>query len=216
MESASRPDGAGPVDRPHERVSDEERHRVVELLGDHASVGRITLGELEERAGQAYTATTRSELAEVTRDLPLPAEPSAPTPQRRSVTRWFIAVFGGSTRRGRQRLSGKVNVVAVFGGDDIDLRQAEVDAGELVINVFSLFGGPDIYVPDSVDVELTGLAIFGGNDEHGGATPARRGSPVIHVRSFALFGGADVWRVPGSARTLGLKEARKAVRKLGR
>lgn len=215
MEPASRPDESRPAARSQERVSDEERHRVVEALGEHASVGRITLGELEERVGQAYAATTRGELSEVTRDLPTP-EPSGPASRRRSVTRWFVAIFGGSTRRGCQRLAGTVNVVAIFGGDDLDLREAEIDGGELVVNVVSMFGGPDLYVPGSVDVELSGLAIFGGNDEHGGATPARSGAPVIRIRSFALFGGTDVWRVPGHARSLGLKEARRAAKEIGR
>jgi hypothetical protein len=215
MEPASRPDDSGPVERSQVRASDEERNRVVEFLGEHASVGRITLGELEERAAQAYAATTRGELADVTRDLPGPATPTEPAPRRRSVTRWYVAILGGSTRRGRQRLSGNVNVVAVLGGDDIDLRQAEVDGEELVINVFSLFGGPDIYLPETVDVELSGLAIIGGNDEHGAGAVVRSGGPMIRIRSFALFGGTDVWRVPGTA-ALSLKDARRAARQLER
>ena len=108
------------------------------------------------------------------------------------------------------------NVIAVFGGDDIDLRRAEIDGGELMINVFCLFGGPDILVPDTVDVELSGPTIFGGNDEHGSTRPPRPGAPVIRIRSFALFGGTDVWRVPGDAQALGVREARRAARALER
>jgi hypothetical protein len=122
------------------RASDDERHRTVELLGEHAAAGRITLAELEERVGRAYAATTRAELAGLTRDLPALAQPA--TPPWRKPSRWFVAVVGGSTRRGRQRLSGRLNVVAVIGGDSIDLRDAEIEGSELVVHVFSFIGGP--------------------------------------------------------------------------
>jgi hypothetical protein len=59
MEPTDRPDDSRAVEPSEVRVSDDERHHVVELLGEHASVGRITLGEMEERTGQAFAATTR-------------------------------------------------------------------------------------------------------------------------------------------------------------
>jgi hypothetical protein len=191
------------------RASDDERHRTVELLGEHAGAGRISLAELEERVGHAYAATTRAELAQLTRDLPTTVEPAGP---RRRVSRWFIAVMGGSTRRGRPRLSGHVNAVAIMGGDDIDLREAEIEGSELVVNVFALMGGPNIYVPDSVELELSGGAIMGGNDERGSTRPPRPGAPLIRVRCLALMGGVDVWRLPVETRGQSLKLARRAAK----
>ena len=218
VQPGSRPERTGnePIDWSRVRASDDDRDRVVELLGEHAGAGRITLGELEERTGLAIAATTRGELAKLTEDLPEVVREPVDRPLRRTPTRWFVAIMGGSRRLGRRRMSGRLNVIAVFGGDDIDLRRAEIDGGELVINVFCLFGGPDIFVPDTVDVELSGPAIFGGNDEHGSTRAPRPGAPVIRIRSFALFGGTDVWRVPGDAQALGVREARRAARALER
>ena len=197
------------------RASDVERHRTVEVLGEHAAAGRVTLAELEERVARAYAATTRAELAELTRDLPAPVEPAAGPPRRRS-SRWFVTLIGSSTRRGKQRLSGRLNVVAVIGGDVIDLRDAEIEGGELVINVFSFMGGPDIYVPDTVDVELSGHAVIGGNDERGSTREPRPGAPRIRIHSIAFMGGADVWRIPAEARSLRPKAARRAAKALER
>jgi hypothetical protein len=194
------------------RASDDERQRVVDLLGEHAGAGRITLGELEERVARAYRATTRGELAGLTGDLPAPSGAHA----FRRITRWFVAVLSGSRRRGNWRLSGRLNVVAVLGGDDIDLRDAEIDGAELLINVFCLLGGPNIYLPDTVDVELSGPTILGGNDERGSTRRPRAGGPRIHVRSFALVGGTDVWRLPAEAHQLGLKQARRMARAIER
>lgn len=198
---------------PQVRASDEERLQVVELLGDHASVGRLTLAELEERVAAAYAAATRGDLAELTKDLPESSE--APTRQRK-ISRWFVAIMGGSTWRGRRRLSHRVNVVAIMGGDTIDLREAVIEGRELVINVFSLMGGPDIYLPDSIEVEVTGTSIMGGNDERGSTRQPRPGSPLIHIRSLSLMGGANIWRLPAETSGMGLKEARRIAKQLER
>lgn len=52
------------------RASDAERELVVERLTRALTAGRLTPDEFEQRSGVAYTARTRGELAELTRDLP--------------------------------------------------------------------------------------------------------------------------------------------------
>lgn len=55
---------------PDVRASDAERELVVERLQRAVGAGRLTVEEFEERAAAAYAAVTRTELAELTRDLP--------------------------------------------------------------------------------------------------------------------------------------------------
>ena len=130
------------------RVSDAERDATVRTLGDHAAVGRLTLDELEERAGQALTAKTRGELAALTSDLPQQATAAdVAVPRTRKPVRWMVAIMGGSHRRGRFRAVGSVNSVSIMGGDEIDLREAEIEGGELTMNMFALMGGATVYVP---------------------------------------------------------------------
>lgn len=219
MEQTTRDDDADPargaqppVDPGAVRASDEERERVAELLGEHASVGRITLGELEERVGRAYAATTRAELAALTADLPELSEP----PAQRRTSRWSVAIFGGSTRTSRRRLADRLNLVSLFGGDDIDLRNAEIGGHEIVINAFAMFGDTTIYLPDSLDVEVTGFALFGGNDERGSNRPPRPGAPRVRIRSIAIFGGIDVWRLPAETSGMSLRDARRVAKELSR
>lgn len=190
---------------PDVRASDAERNAVVDLLSEHASAGRLTLAELEERVGLAYAARTRAELAELTRDLPAVAAST----RRGRISRWFIAIMGGSTRRGKLRLSGKATVIAIMGGEDLDLREAEIDGDELTVTVLAVMGGAGIYLPDSVEVELSGVVIMGGNEERGSMRASRPGAPLIRIRVFALMGGVEVWRIPGEARGKGLKEAKR-------
>ena len=192
------------------RVSDAERDAVLRTLGDHAAVGRLTLDELEDRSGRALTARTRGELATLTSDLPQEAgQASSPVPARRKPVRWMVAIMGGSHRRGRFRTVGSINAVAIMGGDEIDLREAEIEGGELTLNLFALMGGSNIYVPDSVEVEIGGFSIMGGHEQIGNERTPRPGAPVIRIRVYTLMGGASIYRLPPQARGVSLKDARR-------
>jgi len=58
------------------RASDAEREQTVAVLQRNFADGRLTQGELEERAGAAYKAQTRTELCDLTADLPaVPDQP---------------------------------------------------------------------------------------------------------------------------------------------
>ena len=178
------------------RVSDAQRERVAVALREHCAEGRLTLEELSERLDEAYRARTAGELEAAVRELPAEA---APRP-RRSPKRFTVAIFGGVERRGRWRVPRRSFVLTLFGGSDLDLRHAEIDSDVVTIWVFDIFGGADLYVPEGVEVDVGGFALFGGIDEHGADTPPRRGTPLVRVRGLTLFGGTDVWRVPPGAR----------------
>ena len=199
------------------RVSDAERDETLRILGDHASVGRLTLDELEERSSRALAAKTRGELATLTGDLPQEAGQGRPAPTTaRKPVRWMVAIMSGSHRRGRFRAVGSINAVSVMGGDDIDLREAEIEGGELTINQFSFMGGANIYIPDSIELDVGGFSLMGGNTEIGSERPARPGAPVIRIHAWNLLGGATIYRVPPQARGRGLKEARRLAKAAGR
>jgi DUF1707 SHOCT-like domain len=201
------------------RVSDAERDAVLRTLGDHAAVGRLTLDELEERSGRALAAKTRGELATLTSDLPREAgQPStaSPVPAPRKPVRWMVAIMGGSHRRGRFRTVGRINAVAIMGGDEIDLREAEIEGGELTLNLFALMGGSNVYVPDSVELEVGGFSLMGGHEEVGSDRPPRPGAPLIRIRVYTLMGGASIYRLPPQARGVGLKQARRLAKSVER
>jgi hypothetical protein len=209
------------VTDPHEslRVSDAERDQTLRTLGEHAAVGRLTLDELEERSGRALAAKTRGELATLTSDLPAEggqAQPASAPAQVRKPVRWMVAIVSGSQRRGRFRAVGRINAVSIMGGDEIDLREAEIEGGELTLNLVAIMGGATIYIPDSVELEVGGFSLMGGNTEIGSQRPPRPGAPLIRLRTWNLMGGATIYRVPPQARGLDLKEARRLAKAAGR
>lgn len=177
---------------PDLRSSDTDRERTVVLLREHAVEGRLTLEELTERIGAAYEARTKNELEEVLRDLPTADAPAA----RRRPTRLVFSLFGSSERDGRIRLHRHVRCVTVFGNVDLDLRQAVLEGEVVTIAAFGVFGAIDIYVPEGVEVDLHGFALFGHKRISGNDPPARAGTPLIRVYAVSVFAGIDVWRVP--------------------
>lgn len=179
------------------RIGDAERGRVVEMLRRHTTDGRLTLDEFSERVGKALAARSQGELDQVTVDLPAEEPPPAPDqPPPRRVTRWVVAVMSGAVRKGRWRTGAQINAVAVMGGCDLDFRQAEFDAREVVVTAVSIMGGIDITVPEGMEVELTGIPIMGGKHMKLADVPVVPGSPRLIVRAYAIMGGVSVRSKP--------------------
>jgi hypothetical protein len=176
------------------RVSDDEREQAVVALRADLLAGRLTLDEFSERVEKAYRAERGTELAHLREDLP-----EEPTGSRRRPTRLTAAFFGRTTRRGRLRLSGSTTAVSVFSDIDLDLRRAEIDEQESTVTVLATFGNVDVYVPEGVDVDVGGVAIFGHRREWG-RDAAEKDAPTIRVRILGFFGTVDVWRVPSGMR----------------
>ena len=91
----------------------------------------------------------------------LPAGQPRATTGRRKPTKWVLSLMGGAEKTGRWRVGERLTTVAVMGGNDIDLRHAEIDADEVTIVAVAVMGGMDIYLPDTVDVQVGGFAFMG-------------------------------------------------------
>jgi hypothetical protein len=198
------------VSKPAVRASDAEREQTVAQLQDATAEGRLTLDEFSQRVEEAYASKTHDALESLTADLPTSIA-AAPLASRRKPRSFTISIFGGIDRKGRWRVARRHWVVSMFGGSDLDLREASLEGGEATISIIDLFGGTDLYVPDGIEVDFNGFGLFGGADEHGGDLPPRPGAPLLRVRAFSMFGGTDVWRVPRGA-TGTRKELRRAAR----
>jgi hypothetical protein len=174
------------------RASDAEREGTVARLREAAAEGRLSVEELDTRIDAAYAATTRAELEPLTADLPASTAPAMTVEGGPGGTHFLLGIFGGGDRRGRWRVAERVTVINVFGGADLDLREATLAAPEVHITVVSVFGGSDIVVPEGVHVELSGFALFGGDDMQLEGPDPPPGAPVVHVRTVSIFGGTDV------------------------
>ena len=192
-------------ERPDLRASDAEREQTAETLRRAMGEGRLTVEELEDRLKAAYTAPTVRELELLVADVTVPDRVARPvvSPARASGLtvregpggdRWVVSIMGGSDRRGRWRIGSRCTVLNIMGGSDIDLNDVELSDRVTELNVYSVMGGGDIWVPDGVEVEISNLAIMGGNDVEPADDVAPHGGPVIRIRMVSIMGGCDVHR----------------------
>lgn len=211
-ETPPQPDPA-PVRRPSTspvvRIPDTERERVVDLLRHHCGEGLLTLDQFAERAGLVFAAETSMELEAVVSDLPAIAT-EVPDIRRRKIRKWVVAIMSGARRTGRWRAGDQLTAIAVMGGAEIDLRQAEFDCPELHIVAIALMGGIDIIVPEGIEVDLQGVAIMGGKDARIAPVPLIPGAPRIKVTAFPIMGGVDVRSKKSESELAKLREQHRA------
>jgi uncharacterized protein DUF1707/cell wall-active antibiotic response 4TMS protein YvqF len=183
------------TDPPALRASDAEREQVVARLRDASADGRLTLEEFTDRMTSAYDARTHDELERLVSDVPAHGD-AAPAVSRRRPTRWLLALFGSTERAGHLRAHGRIACLMGFGNIDLDLRQATLEGEVITIVALGAFGAIDVYVPEGVEVDMSGFALFGHARANGNDPPPRPGTPLVRVYAFSLWAGIDVWRVP--------------------
>ena len=101
-----------------------------------------------------------------------------------------VAVLAGIERGSNAAAFRGGELTAFMGSCEIDLRQAAIQ-GEAVIDVFAMWGGIDIRVPDDWRVIGRVTPIMGGFEDK---TRPPRGAAVhtLVIRGFVLMGGVEV------------------------
>ena len=72
------------------------------------------------------------------------------------------AVFGAVDRHISAQDFRGAQCTAVFGACKIDLRDAQIQGREAVLETYAIFGGVEIWVPEDWEVVNRGMGIFGG------------------------------------------------------
>lgn len=196
------------------RISDEDRHRVAEVLRKAAGEGRIDLEELDERLEATYGAKTYGDLVPITADLPvrttdaLPGVPPVLPPAVRAHAGGAVvpavsyesslSFMGDCSRRGVWRVPETHTAFSVMGSVTLDLREAQFAAREVTINAYAIMAGIDIVVNPWTQVIVDGVGIMGDFSQSRDKAPAEitAASPVVHVKGFALMAGVNVRRKP--------------------
>lgn len=104
-----------------------------------------------------------------------------------------VNIFGGGDKQfNSDQLEGG-RVVNIFGGSTIDLRDSRPLPGIPVeIEVFTMFGGCDILVPEDWKVKIEAVSIFGGFSDERRAPEIHEDSPYIVIKGFTMFGAGEL------------------------
>lgn len=134
------------------------------------------MDEFEQRLDATFKARTHGELVPLVRDLPASGGPVAG--RKASSANWpariggaptssgAFAFWGGFSRKGRWTVGPRFTAFAMWGGGEIDLREAHFAERDVVIRCFTIMGGMQVTVPPDLNVQVNGLGIMGGFGEH--------------------------------------------------
>jgi Domain of unknown function (DUF1707)/Cell wall-active antibiotics response 4TMS YvqF len=187
------------------RASDADRDGAAGVINNALAEGRLTAEEHSDRLDAIYAAKTHAELVPLLEDLPQPRgamqvhrpeqgrDVDLPGDPRRGGR--IIAIFGGASRKGAWHAEPVINVLTVFGGAELDFRDAILPGKEVVLRATTVLGGVEITVPPEMRVVDNGIAILGGREIAGNADEsASPEAPVLRIEGICVLGGLEVKR----------------------
>jgi predicted membrane protein len=105
-------------------------------------------------------------------------------------------VFGGLERRMTSQDFQGGDITAIFGGIELDLTEANMQATEATLAITAIFGGVEVRVPPSWQVAFRGAPIFGGVEDKTRTArvddPANPNLKVLVITGAVIFGGLEI------------------------
>jgi predicted membrane protein len=114
------------------------------------------------------------------------------TPNNANMVKIDAIFSGGKRRMATQDFQGG-EIVTIFGGIELDLRQAGMVADSAVLEVNAIFGGVEVQIPQNWSAVVQGVGIFGGfGDNTLQPNLDAPGVKRLIVKGGAVFGGVEV------------------------
>lgn len=103
----------------------------------------------------------------------------------------YCSTFTGQNiKLGDEKFIGTY-LTAIFGGIKFDMTSAKLEK-ESIINVSSIFGGIEIYVPENANVKIKSSSIFGGvNDKRKNISEDEK-NKTVYINATCIFGGVEI------------------------
>lgn len=178
------------------RASDADRDTAAAVINNALAEGRLTAEEHSARLDAIYAAKTHADLVPLLDDLP--GQRTAPaTPAWQGRAGRIVAIFGGASRKGAWHVDPVINVFTVFGGAELDFREAVLPGRQVILKAISVLGGVQVTVPPEMRVVDNGVAILGGREIAGNPDEAAHpDAPVLRIEGACVLGGIEVKRKP--------------------
>ncbi len=107
-----------------------------------------------------------------------------------------FAFLGGGERVVRSQDFRGGEVTAILGGFNIDLRGASIGREEAVLEIFALWGGVELRVPEDWTISMRGIPILGGFSESNRGSSSAPVQPAagknLVIKGTAIMGGVEV------------------------
>jgi predicted membrane protein len=104
-----------------------------------------------------------------------------------------ISILGGGNKKIQSQNFKGGRITAIFGGSEYDFKTAQISQNGCVIDVFTMFGGSKLIVPEDWEVKSDVLSVFGGFTDKRSAKPSDGiSAKTIMIKGFVMFGGIEV------------------------
>ncbi|MEN8139539.1 MAG: DUF5668 domain-containing protein [Bacteroidota bacterium] len=103
------------------------------------------------------------------------------------------SVFGGNKVIYTSKVFRGGRITSIFGGSEVNFKSADIAEENAVVDVFTIFGGTKLIVPNDWNVQIDVIAIFGGfTDKRFISAESNSSDKILFVKGFTMFGGGDV------------------------
>lgn len=185
-------------DRPIEQVREE----AVDKLIVNYSHAIISAEAFERRLDEAMASNSHQQLLDLVSDLPMEADHRYDATKERSFSPKYaagddteddkiVSILGNGVREGEWLVPKRIKVIDVLGSSKLDFTDAIFQHQHIEIEIMTVLGSVDIYVPESVNVTVKMFNIIG-SAENSAPSMAGRQAPHITVTGFSLLGSLDV------------------------
>lgn len=103
-------------------------------------------------------------------------------------------ILGGGEKKVLSELFRGGKITTIFGGLALDLTETHLASGRHVLDVFVLFGGVELIMPDTMNVHIQLTPILGGFQDNRSVDPriVMNDEEQLVIKGFVLFGGGDI------------------------
>lgn len=103
-----------------------------------------------------------------------------------------FAFFGGAERRVTSQTFRNADLTAIFGGIELDLRDATIADPPAHISTTTIFGGAEIRVPREWNVRIDVLPLFGATEDSRPRADEAHEDVDLVLTGFVAFGGVEL------------------------
>jgi hypothetical protein len=103
----------------------------------------------------------------------------------------IVAILGGNAGASASQAFRGGELTAILGGVDLDLREARMQNGRAVLDVFTMWGGLELKVPEGWVIENQMIVALGGYEDRTRPVGAPD-APRLVLRGTTVMGGVEV------------------------
>jgi predicted membrane protein len=102
-----------------------------------------------------------------------------------------VAIFGSAKKNILSKNFRGGDVIAFFGGSDLNFTQADIQ-GVAILDMTTVFGGAKLVVPSNWTVKTETVSIFGGTDDKRQNLAEADPNKVLVIEGTVIFGGIEI------------------------